>query len=62
MLNIVSGYSSGDKSTANYDTVSGGRTGHVVAEQVTYDPKVVSCGKLLRIYFSVTHGPTTLNR
>ena len=62
VLNAVSGYSGGDKSSANYDTVSGGRTGHAEAVQVTYDPKVVSYGKLLQIYFSVAHDPTTLNR
>ena len=62
VLNFVSGYSGGDKSTVNHDTVSGGRAGHAVAVQVTYDPKVVCYGKLLRIYFSAAHGPTTLNR
>ena len=62
VLNAVSGYAGGDKSTANYDTVSGGRTGHAEAVQITYDPKVVSYGKLLQIYFSVAHDPTTLNR
>ncbi|MES2190686.1 MAG: peptide-methionine (S)-S-oxide reductase MsrA [Pseudomonadota bacterium] len=62
VLNAVSGYAGGDKSTASYDMIGSGRTGHAESVQVTYDPKVVSYGKLLQIYFSVAHDPTTLNR
>ena len=62
VLNAVSGYAGGDKSTATYDQIGSGRTGHAESVQVTYDPKVVSYGKLLQIYFSVAHDPTTLNR
>ena len=62
VLNAVSGYSGGDKSTASYDMIGSGRTGHAESVQITYDPKVVSYGKLLQIYFSVAHDPTTLNR
>lgn len=61
VLNAVSGYSGGEKSTANYDTVSTGRTGHAEAVQITFDPKLITYGKLLQIYFSVAHDPTTLN-
>ena len=61
VLNAVSGYSGGEKSTANYDTVSAGRSGHAEAVQITYDPKLITYGKLLQIYFSVAHDPTTLN-
>ncbi len=57
----VSGYAGGAKSTANYDTVSGGATGHAESVRVIYDPKEVSYGKLLQIYFSVVTDPTTLN-
>lgn len=57
----VSGYAGGAKDTANYDTVSGGNTGHAESVKVTYDPKEVSYGKLLQIYFSVVADPTTLN-
>lgn len=57
----VSGYAGGAKDTANYETVSGGNTGHAESVKVTYDPKEVSYGKLLQIYFSVVTDPTTLN-
>jgi peptide-methionine (S)-S-oxide reductase len=62
VLNAVSGYAGGEKSTATYAQIGSGRTGHAESVQVTYDPKVVSYGKLLQIYFSVAHDPTTLNR
>ncbi|MES2185571.1 MAG: peptide-methionine (S)-S-oxide reductase MsrA [Pseudomonadota bacterium] len=62
VLGAVSGYAGGDKNTAQYDTVSGGRTGHAESVQVTFDPKQISFGKLLQIYFSVAHDPTQLNR
>jgi len=61
VLNAVSGYAGGEKSTAKYEMVGSGRTGHAESVQVTYDPKQVSYGKLLQIYFSVAHDPTTLN-
>jgi peptide-methionine (S)-S-oxide reductase len=57
----VSGYAGGDKNTASYETVSSGSTGHAESVQVTYDPKVVTYGKLLQVYFSVAHDPTQLN-
>jgi peptide-methionine (S)-S-oxide reductase len=58
----VSGYAGGPASAANYETVSTGRTGHAESVKVTFDPKVVSLGEILRIYFSVAHDPTELNR
>jgi peptide-methionine (S)-S-oxide reductase len=61
VLNAVSGYAGGQKDTARYEVVSSGRTGHAEAVQVTYDPKQVSYGKLLQIFFSVAHDPTQLN-
>ena len=60
--NAVSGYAGGDASTAKYDTIGSGRTGHAEAVRISYDPKQVSYGKLLQIYFSVAHNPTELNR
>jgi peptide-methionine (S)-S-oxide reductase len=60
--NAVAGYAGGTKGTANYDTVSTGRTGHAESVQVTYDPSVISYGQLLQVFFSVVHDPTTLNR
>ena len=58
----VSGYAGGSADTAAYDIVSGGRTGHAESVEVTYDPKQVSLGALLQIFFSVAHDPTQLNR
>jgi len=57
----VSGYAGGDKKDADYNMVSSGRTGHAEAVQITYDPKQVSYGTLLQIFFSVAHNPTQLN-
>ena len=62
VVNAVSGYAGGKKETANYQAVGSGATGHAESVQVTYDPKQVSYGKLLQIYFSVAHDPTQLNR
>jgi peptide-methionine (S)-S-oxide reductase len=60
--NALSGYSGGEKDTAQYETVSSGTTGHAESVQVTYDPRQVSYGRLLQIYFAVAHDPTELNR
>lgn len=60
--NVISGYSGGTKETAKYDIVSTGRTGHAEAILVTFDPQKISYGQLLKIFFSVAHDPTTLNR
>jgi peptide-methionine (S)-S-oxide reductase len=62
VLNAVSGYAGGARDTARYDEVGSGRTGHAESVQITYDPRLVSYGKLLQIYFSVAHDPTQLNR
>src|SRR5438445_600363 len=59
---VVAGYSGGEKKSANYDLVSDGDTGHAEAVQITFDPRQVTFGQLLRIYFSVAHDPTELNR
>lgn len=58
----LSGYSGGSKDTAEYETVSTGRTGHAESVEVTFDPRQISYGKILQIYFSVVHDPTQLNR
>lgn len=58
----VSGYAGGEKQTAHYEAVSRDRTGHAEAVAVTFDPKLISYGKILQIYFSVAHNPTELNR
>ena len=62
VLNAVSGYAGGDAASARYELVGSGRTGHAESVQVTYDPRQVSYGTLLQVYFSVAHDPTTLNR
>jgi peptide-methionine (S)-S-oxide reductase len=62
VTNAVSGYAGGDKTTAQYETVSTGTTGHAESVQITFDPRKISYGRLLQIYFSVAHDPTELNR
>jgi peptide-methionine (S)-S-oxide reductase len=62
VVNAVSGYAGGDKSTAKYNIVSGGSTGHAESVEIKYDPKKISYGKILQIFFSVAHDPTQLNR
>jgi peptide-methionine (S)-S-oxide reductase len=60
--NVVSGYSGGTATTANYDAVSRGATDHAEAVKITYDPQQISLGKLLKVYFLVAHDPTQVNR
>ncbi|HEY5381120.1 MAG TPA: peptide-methionine (S)-S-oxide reductase MsrA [Acidobacteriaceae bacterium] len=62
VLRTTTGYSGGSAQTADYRTVCGGNTGHAEALEVVYDPEKVSYGTLLRIFFSVVHDPTQLNR
>jgi peptide-methionine (S)-S-oxide reductase len=62
VVNAVSGYAGGNKATADYETVSTGSTGHAESVQIKYDPKKISYGKILQIFFSVAHDPTQLNR
>ena len=57
----VVGYAGGKKSTAHYEMVSSGNSGHAESIEITYDPSKVTYGQLLKIYFSVAHDPTTLN-
>ncbi|HET8887888.1 MAG TPA: peptide-methionine (S)-S-oxide reductase MsrA [Candidatus Angelobacter sp.] len=58
----TSGYSGGSASTAQYETVSTGQTGHAESVRVVYDPSQVSFGQILKVFFSVAHDPTELNR
>jgi len=59
---VLSGYSGGDQSKADYQSVSTGTTGHAESVQVIFDPKEVTYGEILQVYFSVAHDPTLLNR
>lgn len=58
----VSGYAGGTQASANYDMVSTGRTDHAEAVRITFDPRVISYGRLLQIFFSVVHDPTEIDR
>lgn len=60
--NAVSGYAGGDQKTAHYEIVGSGSTGHAESVEVTFDPRQISYGRILQIYFSVAHDPTQLNR
>ncbi len=62
VTHVVSGYAGGAKETAIYEEVGSGSTGHAEAVEVTYDPAVVSYGTLLKVFFTVAHDPTELNR
>lgn len=62
VTDVVSGYSGGDAGTADYETVSSGETGHAESVKVTFDPSQVSYETLLKIFFSVAHDPTELDR
>jgi peptide-methionine (S)-S-oxide reductase len=62
VVSAVSGYAGGSKMTADYNLVSTGTTGHAESVQIKYDPKKISYGKILQIFFSVVHDPTQLNR
>lgn len=58
----TSGYAGGDSASATYEQVSTGRSGHAESVQVIYDPSKVTVGQLMRVFFSVAHDPTELNR
>jgi peptide-methionine (S)-S-oxide reductase len=60
--NVVSGYAGGRAADARYEKVGTEKTGHAEAVRITYDPRQISYGQLLRIYFSAAHDPTQLNR
>ena len=62
VITATSGYSGGSAKTADYEIVSSGRTGHAESVQIVYDPSEITYGQLLRIFFSVAHDPTLLNR
>jgi peptide-methionine (S)-S-oxide reductase len=62
VTNAVSGYAGGDKKTAHYEMVGTGGTGHAESVRITFDPRKISYGRILQIYFSVAHDPTQLNR
>jgi peptide-methionine (S)-S-oxide reductase len=62
VLNAVSGYAGGAKETAEYEKVSTGTTGHAESVEIKFDPKQISYGRILQIFFSVTHDPTQLDR
>ena len=59
---VRSGYSGGSSNKAQYEEVSTGETGHAESVRITYDPSQVSYGQLLKVFFSVAHDPTELNR
>jgi peptide-methionine (S)-S-oxide reductase len=59
---VVSGYAGGSAATAHYEVVSTGMTGHAESVKITYDPSQIAYAQLLRIFFSVAHDPTELNR
>jgi peptide-methionine (S)-S-oxide reductase len=59
---VVAGYAGGEKATAHYEMVGTETTGHAESVEITFDPKQISYGQLLRLYFSVAHDPTQLNR
>jgi len=62
VLSAVSGYAGGAKETAQYYVVGKGTTGHAESVRITFDPRKISYGRILQIYFSVAHNPTELNR
>jgi peptide-methionine (S)-S-oxide reductase len=62
VIDVASGYAGGSAKTANYETVSSGRTGHAESVRIKYDPAKISYGQILKIFFSVAHDPTQLNR
>ncbi|HZL00458.1 MAG TPA: peptide-methionine (S)-S-oxide reductase MsrA [Caulobacteraceae bacterium] len=59
---VVAGYAGGKRSTANYEVVSTGTTGHAESVKIVYDPKLISYGEILHIFFSVATDPTQVNR
>ena len=62
VISATSGYSGGNAKTAEYELVSTGLTGHAESVKITYDASEITYGQLLRIFFSVAHDPTQLNR
>lgn len=59
---VLAGYAGGEQSTAHYHLVSSGTTGHAESVEISFDSRLISYGEILRIFFSVVHDPTELNR
>jgi peptide-methionine (S)-S-oxide reductase len=62
VIDVKAGYAGGSADTAHYEIVSTGRTGHAESVRIKYDPSQISYGQLLKVFFSVAHDPTELNR
>lgn len=62
VISVKSGYAGGSADTADYETVSTGTTGHAESVEVAYDPSRISYGQILKVFFSIAHDPTQLNR
>ncbi len=62
VIRVTSGFAGGEASTAHYETVSEGNTGHAESVEIVFDPSVVSYATLLKVFFTVAHDPTQLNR
>lgn len=62
VISAVSGYAGGARDTAHYEMTGSGTTGHAESVEITFDPRRISYGRILQIYFSVAHDPTELNR
>jgi len=62
VTSAVSGYAGGQKQTAHYEMVGSGQTGHAESVAVTFDPRQISLGRILQVYFAVAHDPTELDR
>jgi peptide-methionine (S)-S-oxide reductase len=62
VVSVTAGYSGGNANTAQYETVETGTTGHAESVKIIYDPSQISYGQLLKVFFSVAHNPTELNR
>ncbi|MCS7033162.1 MAG: peptide-methionine (S)-S-oxide reductase MsrA [Phycisphaerae bacterium] len=62
VLDVVSGYAGDTEASARYELVSNGQTNHAEAVRITYDPSRITFGRLLKVFFSIAHDPTTLNR
>jgi peptide-methionine (S)-S-oxide reductase len=62
VTNAVAGYAGGEQATAHYEMTSSGTTGHAESVRITYDPRKITYGRILQVYFSVAHDPTELYR
>jgi peptide-methionine (S)-S-oxide reductase len=62
VVSVTAGYSGGSAKTAEYEIVSTGETGHAESVRITYDPSKITYGRLLKVFFTVAHNPTELNR